>query len=392
MSPGSRRLGAIVSVFALLRQHVCGLTCGGQPSHIVRDLMLGTTPQDDSPSLTETEMDNRRHLLQDGGPAPPAATLSSNTSHLGGRRRMLGLRPGRDGHTPIAAGCSGNIARMKHENDISDPKIKKSVKPSEEPLVACIHDITQCGAQAQAQALALPSIKLVQSQSAGLPGMGPGKRFKSCALVGNGGSVRRWEFGKFINNHEVVVRFNLAAMKGHGAFVGNRTSFRMMDHRQSVKVCCLGKYPWLMEADDAGDGHVPNPPAAVMWFTAAQEEVLAGCKRNFPDNARYGLSIPYVDALAESLRAMRKDLLRLGFGPFGEWKQLTTGGHAVLLFSRICDSVSLYGFTTYNTKAPDQYAGRAKKAHSGEIWHDWEGEKHAWRLLHAAGRINICSV
>jgi hypothetical protein len=26
------------------------------------------------------------------------------------------------------------------------------------------------------------------------------------------------------------------------------------------------------------------------------------------------------------------------------------------------------------------------------IWHDWAGEQAMWRLLHAAGRVNVCSL
>ena len=32
-----------------------------------------------------------------------------------------------------------------------------------------------------------------------------------------------------------------------------------------------------------------------------------------------------------------------------ECKPLTWGAHAVLLFSQMCDSISLYGFTTFAT-------------------------------------------
>ena len=61
-----------------------------------------------------------------------------------------------------------------------------------------------------------------------------------------------------------------------------------------------------------------------------------------------------------------------------------------------CDTVSLYGFSTYAWKGaegvPDQYAGRPTKSRSGKEWHDWRGERAAWRLLHASGRLTICSL
>ena len=40
----------------------------------------------------------------------------------------------------------------------------------------------------------------------------------------------------------------------------------------------------------------------------------------------------------------------------------------------------------------DQYAGNDKKQSSGWVYHDWLGEMYAWRLLHAAGRLRICSM
>jgi hypothetical protein len=48
------------------------------------------------------------------------------------------------------------------------------------------------------------------------------------------------------------------------------------------------------------------------------------------------------------------DLRRMGMGSgMGRWMQLTSGMHAVLLFFRLCDSVSLYGFSTYRCANPN---------------------------------------
>lgn len=60
----------------------------------------------------------------------------------------------------------------------------------------------------------------------------------------------------------------------------------------------------------------------------------------------------------------------------------------------MCESVSLYGFTTYpqSKRGPDQYKGRTAKTISGQTWHDWTGESIAWRMVHASGRGAICSM
>mmetsp|Transcript_15582 Transcript_15582/g.21536 ORF Transcript_15582/g.21536 Transcript_15582/m.21536 type:complete len:400 (-) Transcript_15582:98-1297(-) len=382
--------------FDLHSDSIEAMICGGQPPEILKSLIRGvplsfSEDKQIDTSMNEFNFDIQSYVGNNGSSVDPLVhSLGYTYRRKSNRRQLLGLRPGKDGYTSLSSGCSGKMTRLKSENNSPDPKIRISiVGEKEEALVACVRDPAACGEAAMDAAGALPSLRLLDAQTQGLPGMGTGKRYKSCALVGNGGSVRKWKFGEYIDRHEIVVRFNLAAVKGHSAYVGNRTSFRMIDHRQSVKLCCLGKYSWLLDDDDSGRGK----PGVILWFPAAQPEVLSGCQRRFSGNPRYGLSAAYVDTLANAMRGLRKDLLRLGFGPFGDWYQLTTGGHAILLFTRMCESISLYGFTTYDmNKAPDQYAGRKTKAHSGEVWHDWEGEKHAWRLLHASGRVNICSL
>lgn len=96
------------------------------------------------------------------------------------------------------------------------------------------------------------------------------------------------------------------------------------------------------------------------------------------------------------MRAMRRDLQLLGQGPLGPWKQLTSGAHALFALLGACDRISLYGFSTYDWPGSedvfDQYGGRPHKSRSGLEFHDWGGEMRAWRLLHAAGRVTICSM
>lgn len=128
-------------------------------------------------------------------------------------------------------------------------------------------------------------------------------------------------------------------------------------------------------------------------YAQAQSEILGACKRRFPTNPRFAIPMSVNKAMAEAMRKMRSDAVRLGLGPFNQWRQMTSGAHAVLLFSQLCDRVSLYGFTTFGTTkgGPDQYAGRSERARSGTIWHDWGGEKGVWRMMYAAGAVDICS-
>lgn len=80
-------------------------------------------------------------------------------------------------------------------------------------------------------------------------------------------------------------------------------------------------------------------------------------------------------------------------------KELTSGAHAVLMLTRMCKSVSLYGMSSYHAVMREtgveqryQYSGRETLRRSGEKYHDWLLEAFAWKLLNAAGVIDICSL
>eukprot|EP00959_Pyramimonas_sp_CCMP1952_P268428 5612309-Pyramimonas_sp.AAC.1 len=69
--------------------------------------------------------------------------------------------------------------------------------------------------------------------------------------------------------------------------------------------------------------------------------------------------------------------------------------HGVLVALRMCESVSLYGFNAYPSRLNvDPYKGMDNAYWRASGWrrYDWEGERYVLRLLHAAGKINVCSV
>jgi hypothetical protein len=122
----------------------------------------------------------------------------------------------------------------------------------------------------------------------------------------------------------------------------------------------------------------PNPNPHAQLDCSLERETGCGCDNSW----------------VTALRELRRELLRLGLGPFGNWRQMTSGMHGVLTMLSVCDQVSLYGFTTWprSMRGGDQYAGNAAKQGSGWMWHDWHGEMHVLRLLHAAGRVSVCSM
>jgi hypothetical protein len=70
----------------------------------------------------------------------------------------------------------------------------------------------------------------------------------------------------------------------------------------------------------------------------------------------------------------------------------------VIAINSFCHAVSSGGADQYSAAILKQEGvehtkmGATAKARSGVKWHDWNGEKMVFRLLHAAGLANICSM
>ncbi|KAK3267302.1 hypothetical protein CYMTET_24130 [Cymbomonas tetramitiformis] len=243
--------------------------------------------------------------------------------------------------------------------------------------------------KAVAAAQALPSVRALKKQ--GPIKLGHLKGFRTCALVGNAGHLVKKKWGKYIDNHDLVVRFNTQELAKFQDHVGGKTGLRVLNHARSRQTCCPSEQGTRLPEKQSGK---KIPAAFLLWHPGRQSEIKTACRKKFKGTTVFGLDQKFIGEEVGVMQGMRRDLMRLGMRGFGGWKQLTSGGHAILLLSRMCKYMSLYGFTTYKSaqKSPDQYGGRGRKSSSGKKWHDWGGESLAWRLLHASERATICSV
>jgi len=328
-----------------------------------------------------------------GQPQRPVPVRRVPRAMNDGRARMRRAGIGSSSATPRSArtprssrlsemrrtGCSGTMRRVTYENEGYGPRSSQRSRPSDSAIKSCLNDSNKCTAEAFSAAKRLSSI----SQLSRVPKASLGaKRYRSCALVGNAGHLIKKQYGPYIDRHEAVVRFNVLGLNKFSAHVGSRTTFRVLNNARSADACCSGKLP---EGKD-------KPIGLIMWYPAGQAEMKKKCKSKYPKHKVFQLSRSFITQEVRAINSLRGELQRMGLGSkLGNWKQLTSGGHAILLFNKVCDSISLYGFTTWSRKGPDQYAGRKVKTGSGTSWHDWNGESLAWRLMFAAGQLQICS-
>ena len=325
------------------------------------------------------------------------------------RRNTLALRAPRGGRTrggtgttPISGkysqgyfGCERIWGKIKNENENKATRVDaipdNELSPGLRAVKMCIKDISKCGADAMRGAAELPSTSLIHA----LPNSGK-KKYNSCAVVGNAGTLlKSKEYGEAIDKHDVVMRFNVMTLTAQlAANVGTRTTFRMVNHLRSRHACC--------PKSQGGKGKMPEKGgkakgmSLILWHPGRQAQLLRACKKNIPNAKVTSIPESYIKKEVNAMNAMRKDLMRLGFGPFNDWKQGTSGFHGILLLAGMCDHLSLYGITSFSakkgkSKGPDQYGGRGSKNMASWVWHDWEGEAYAWRLLHATGKATVCS-
>ena len=308
------------------------------------------------------------------------------------RRQLLISRArafaNRNGLT-MPTGCDEKMGFVKHENFGEGAKPRIAFKnEGEKMLKKCVEttkrgeDCVNINAVEAAKGIAKTSGFMTTTTSGG--GSGKKYQYESCALVGNGGSVLRKKFGKYINNHDVIVRFNMAPIGGFEQHVGNRTDVWVNGHEASKRLCCIGSAKMGAHAKDH-----------VMWFPAKQNVIKSACeKRRIKTKALSDREIP---GYVAKMNKMRYESRRLGLGKnYDNWLQLTTGAHGLFYFLSKCRRVSVYGFSVWKERNAmgenlDQYGGRKSKVHSGNIFHDWSMETNAWKILHVANVLDVCT-
>ena len=273
------------------------------------------------------------------------------------------------------------ITRAKTENGRRRGRIERAtgrLKDGEKSLVKCLQNLGKCDNQTMGLARSLDGMAtLLTTRNAMLK-----KQYKRCALVGNSGAMKEKKYGRYIDQHDFVARVNALPTRKFEENLGNKTSLRVMSFKISKDVCCFRK------------NYKPDNPKLqfLIWFPASRSDILKQLRKKYPTNPSSVMPTPFLSTAVGVFKQLRKDLLRLGYGPFEEWEYMTSGMHALLGLVQSCEVVNLYGFTTdVSTKGPYWFTGRKEPPRSGRTQHAWDHERMVLRSLYAAGLINICT-
>ena len=372
-----------------------GKACGNAPKAFLPDDLAVFFDASFSNEEEEEEEETSKNVLEDVDDEneDEPDTFHNHDRRRRRRRQLLISRArafaNRNGLT-MPTGCDEKMGFVKHENFGEGAKPRIAFKnEGEKMLKKCVEttkrgeDCVNINAVEAAKGIAKTSGFMTTTTNGG-GGSGKKYQYESCALVGNGGSVLRKKFGKYINNHDVIVRFNMAPIGGFEQHVGNRTDVWVNGHEASKRLCCIGSAKMGTHAKDH-----------VMWFPAKQNVIKSACeKRRIKTKALSDREIP---GYVAKMNKMRYESRRLGLGKnYDNWLQLTTGAHGLFYFLSKCRRVSVYGFSVWKERNAmgenlDQYGGRKSKVHSGNIFHDWSMETNAWKILHVANVLDVCT-
>ncbi|CAL6410752.1 unnamed protein product [Bathycoccus prasinos] len=372
-----------------------GKACGNAPKAFLPDDLAVFFDASFSNEEEEEEEETSKNVLEDVDDEneDEPDTFHNHDRRRRRRRQLLISRArafaNRNGLT-MPTGCDEKMGFVKHENFGEGAKPRIAFKnEGEKMLKKCVEttkrgeDCVNINAVEAAKGIAKTSGFMTTTTNGG-GGSGKKYQYETCALVGNGGSVLRKKFGKYINNHDVIVRFNMAPIGGFEQHVGNRTDVWVNGHEASKRLCCIGSAKMGTHAKDH-----------VMWFPAKENVIKSACeKRRIKTKALSDREIP---GYVAKMNKMRYESRRLGLGKnYDNWLQLTTGAHGLFYFLSKCRRVSVYGFSVWKERNAmgenlDQYGGRKSKVHSGNIFHDWSMETNAWKILHVANVLDVCT-
>jgi len=264
-------------------------------------------------------------------------------------------------------------------------------------MLACLADINNCGMGAGKYALGTKALKNLKRQTPlKIGGM---EKLKSCAIVGNSGHILDGNYGKAIDNHEMVVRFNTLPTSGYTKKVGVRTTFRFLNHARSFATCHAPGH--VLPEYNTSVPHNNELKGFILWHPNEREKAKACLDKRFANrlkvialskrltiDMRIMMSYVRTEAKALGVKGMKSSMP----------KELTSGAHAILMLTRMCKKVNVFGISSFHQVKQKvgvnqhyQYSGRENLRTSGQKYHDWSLESFAWKLFHAAGYVTVCS-
>ncbi|KAL3530405.1 hypothetical protein ACH5RR_009727 [Cinchona calisaya] len=212
---------------------------------------------------------------------------------------------------------------------------------------------------------------------------GLGRKYESCAVVGNSGILLNREHGKLIDSHEVVIRLNNARISSFEGTVGKKTTISFVN--SNILHLCARRQGCFC--------HPYGDEVPMIMYICQPAHFLDYLLCNSSHKAPLVVTDPRFDVLCArivkyySLKRFAemtgKDLELWGPTHDGENFHYSSGMQAVTLAVGICDKVSIFGFG--KSPGTKHHYHTNQKAELG--LHDYEAEYDFYRDLVARPKV-----
>ena len=197
------------------------------------------------------------------------------------------------------------------------------------------------------------------------------KTYKTCAVVGNSGTLQKTAYGAMIDSAEAVFRVNDGvAKRGCSLYAGSRTTVRVVDAK------ALGKMEILADDEEEVDNNMNNNMSSfntnetmVVLVNADDHERETIARSEYFNHAKSvkRMHEDIQDGAKVLMHSYREHLANIGKMQGAGGNIPSTGMMTYYLALRMCDFVGLYGFGLYVEKERVENTSSGKKKGGGPV-------------------------
>uniref|UniRef100_A0A1J3DM39 CMP-N-acetylneuraminate-beta-galactosamide-alpha-2,3-sialyltransferase 2 n=1 Tax=Noccaea caerulescens TaxID=107243 RepID=A0A1J3DM39_NOCCA len=204
------------------------------------------------------------------------------------------------------------------------------------------------------------------------------KRYSSCAVVGNSGTLLNRQYGDLIDKHEIVIRMNNAKTQRFEKKVGSKTNISFIN--SNILNQCARK--------ESCNCHPYGERVPIVMYICQPIHVLdyTVCKRSH--QAPLVVTDPRFDVLCArivkyySVKRFLEEKTAKGFKDWskdheGSLFHYSSGMQAVMLAVGVCEKVSVFGFGKMNSSKHHYHTNQKAELKL----HDYEAEYKLYRDL-----------
>ena len=183
------------------------------------------------------------------------------------------------------------------------------------------------------------------------------KRAETCAVISSSPTLLDNDYGKLIDQYDVVVRCNKAFVNGYEKYVGSKTNIRFINNH--ITDYLVNPSYWASH---------PAFVKETTWETIPFETILDG------EVLIYTHAVPSHENLCSTLPGYEFHDMRK-FAPYAysePGKRLTTGGNAIYTCSNIFEKVDCFCFEFFSSANPRDVKTQ-DRIHYFEEVKDWGG-------------------